>query len=188
MDALRVTRGPDGKGWSGNGSGPRDGSAAGRVVRGTRRDSRALSVDDLIGALQPTATIEFDKTNRNESYTALASAIDRKPPIPTTPEEKEQLRRKPDFVQGIINRHRIAITDCYKRLLRTKPSLKGKVEVRFAINPEGRISWVEILDSTIEEAELDSCILVRIRNWNDFGFGDPTAPDEIYRQTFTFGY
>ena len=193
MDGVRVSRGPEGKGWAGSGSGgsgsgSEDGLVGGRVVRGTRRDARALNVDDLIGALQPTASIEFDKINRNEGYTALAGAVDKRPPIPTTPEEKEMLRRKPDFVQGVINRHRIAITDCYKRLLRTRPSLKGKVEVRFAINPEGRISWVEIVNSTIEEPELDSCILLRIRNWNDFGFGDPTAPDEVYRQTFTFGF
>ncbi len=189
MDGTQVSRGPDGKGWTGSGNG-RSGSGIGdgRVVRGTRRESRALNVDDLIGTLQPTSAIEFDKINRNETYTALAGAIDKKPPIPTTPEEKEKLRRKPDFVQGVINRHRIAITDCYKRLLRTQPDLKGKVEVRFAINPEGRVSWVEILNSTIGEPELDSCILLRIRNWNDFGFGDPTAPDEVYRQTFTFGY
>lgn len=191
MDGVRVSRGPEGKGWGGGsgGNGSEAGPAGGRVMRGTRRESRALSVDDLIGTLQPAAPpIEFGNVSRNESYTALASTAELRPAIPTTQEEKELLRRKPDFVQTVINRHRIAITDCYKRLLRTKPSLKGKVEVRFAINPDGHVSWAEIVNSTIDEPDLDSCMLLRIRNWNDFGYGDPTAPDEIYRQTFTFGY
>ena len=88
----------------------------------------------------------------------------------------------------IVNQHRPAIIDCYKILLRNNPNLKGKIEVRFAINPDGRVSSVEILESTIRIERLQACVINRIRNWNDFGYGDPTAPDEVYRQVFTFGY
>ncbi|MBD3375716.1 AgmX/PglI C-terminal domain-containing protein [candidate division KSB1 bacterium] len=189
LDAVQVSRGPEGKGWGGSdGKGNTNGPTGNRVVRGQRRAERAMSIDDLLGTLQPAAPIEFENIERTGDFERVASTIDKKPDTPVTEEEKERLRRKPDHVQSVINRHRPAITDCYKTALRTFPKLRGKIEVRLAIDPEGRVSWVEMINSTLKNQSLESCILNRISQWNDFGFGDPTAPDEVYRQTFTLGY
>ncbi len=177
------------RGGRGGGTGGGSGPAGGRVIRGTRRERRALSIDELIGSVTPTGEVSFKDIKRaNESFEKVAHTQENKPPVPVTPEEREHLRRKPEDVQAIINKHRMAITDCYKRLLKSNPSLKGKVEVRFAVNPEGEVSWVEKVASTINNEHLINCMLARIKNWNDFGYGDPTAPDEVYRQVFTFGY
>lgn len=190
LDAVRISRGPDGKGW-GTGAG-REGNPAGERIttgsRGTRRENRALDVDNLLGALQPQGEVAFENIDRVEDYESVSENLDSKPSVPTTPEEKAMLRRKPEFVMTIVNQHRPAIIDCYKVLLRNNPNLKGKVGIRFAVDPDGRVSSVEILESTINSERLQSCIINRIRNWNDFGYGDPTASDEVYRQVFTFGY
>ena len=188
LDAVRVSRGPEGRGWGAGREGEAGDPTGGRVLRGTRRDTRALSTDDLIGTLQPQGELAFQGVEKNQKYEALSSSLGKKPAVPTTPEEKELLRRKPEKVQAIINKHRLVIIDCYKRLLRRNPHLKGKVQVRFAIDSDGKVTWAEIVSSTFEEESLHSCILSRIRRWNDFGYGDPTAPDEVYRQVFTFGY
>jgi len=189
LDAVQVSRGPEGKGWGGtDGKGNTNGPTGNRVVRGQRRAERAMSIDDLLGTLQPAAPIEFENVERTGDFERVASTLEEKPDIPLTEEDKERLRRKPDFVQSVINRHRPAITDCYKSALRESPKLRGKIEVRMAVDPEGRVSWVEMINSTLNNENLESCIVNRISQWNDFGFGDPTAPDEIYRQTFTLGY
>ena len=191
LDAMRVTRGPGGKGW-GEGAGGNKGNPAGTRItggsRGDRRVARALDVDDLIGTLQPQGQVEFGGIGRTHNFENVGAGAGDRPATPVTPEEKERLRRTPDYVMAIVNAHRPAIIDCYKSLLRNSPNLKGKVEVRFAVDPEGRVTWAEIIDTSIRIERLQNCVLTRIRNWNDFGYGDPTSADEVYRQVFTFGY
>jgi len=189
LDAMRVSRGPDGKGWGARSRLERQNPTGTRATRGTRRSTKALTVDQLVGAIEPTKDVKFKEIDRtSKGMQLLASNVQTKPPVPTTPEEKERLRRKPEFVRSVINGHRPAIMDCYKRVLRKNPNLRGKVEVRFAINSDGQVTWVEIVNSTIDDPDLTNCITLRIRHWNDFGYGDPTSPDEVYRQVFTFGY
>ncbi len=193
LDGASVSKGPEGKGWGGSdGRGNNYATTGRRVVQGQRRRDPAMSIDELIGQLQPTANVNFEEVDRSQEeaagYQRIASSLDVKPKTPTTPEEKEKLRRKPEHVMSIIAGHRLAITDCYKRVLKENPRLKGKVEVRFAVDPEGSVSWVEVVNTTIDHEGMLDCILNRISRWNDFGYGDPTGPDEVYRQTFTFGY
>lgn len=176
----------DGAGGSGRGRGA--GPAGERSLRGTRRESRALSIDDLLGSLQPTGKVQFKEVDRNADYEPVSNNIEQKPAVPKTAEEKARLKRNPRHVQAVVNGHRPAIIDCYKQLLRTQPNLKGRVDVRFAIDADGRVVWAEITDATIADQTMLDCILSRIRQWNDFGYGDPTVKEEIFRQSYTFGY
>ena len=192
LDAMQVSRGPDGKGWGTGQGGPGDASTdltRGRVVRGTRRESRALDADQLIGALQPTGTVSFENIERDkEGLNTTLGALNDLPVEASYLDDQQRLRRKSEYVQGIIARHQAAILDCYKRVLKQQPDLKGEVEIRFAIDKEGRVEWAEILNSTLGSDELHDCMLRRIKRWNDFGQGDPNGSSEVYRQTFTFGY
>ena len=172
-----------------NGNGDRSNEPLGeRTMAGGRRESRALSVDDLLGSLQPTAAVEFKSTDRNDQFERSSDTIQEKPLPPGTAAEKAKLTRNAEQVQAIINSHRPAIIDCYKQLLRTQPSVKGKVEVRFAIDPDGHVLWAEVVDSTITDQAMLACLLQRIRQWNDFGYGDPSVASQVFRQSFTFGY
>jgi hypothetical protein len=177
-----------GTGAGGSGRGRGDKAAGERSLRGTRRESRALSIDDLLGSLQPTGHVQFKEVDRNAEYEPVSNNIDQKPGIPRTAEEKAKLQRNARHVQSVVNGHRPAIIDCYKQLLRTQPTLKGRVDVRFAIDAEGRVIWAEITDATISNQTMLDCILNRIRQWNDFGYGDPTVKEEVFRQSYTFGY
>jgi hypothetical protein len=192
LDAMQVSRGPDGKGWGTGQGGPGDASTdltRGRVVRGTRRESRALDADQLIGALQPTGTVSFENIERDkEGLNTTLGALNDLPAEASYLDDQQRVRRKPEYVQQIIAQHQAAILDCYKRILKQQPDLKGEIEIRFAIDKEGRIAWAEIVNSTLNSDELHDCMLRRIKRWNDFGQGDPNGPPEVYRQTFTFGY
>jgi hypothetical protein len=187
LDAASVVRGPDGGGWKNERGGMTEALGA-RAQRGTRRVQRALTIDDLIGEVAPAGRVEFQRTKSNTNFEATGENVQLKAALSSAAEAGKPMRRKPSAVQAVINRHRPAITDCYKGLLRQNPSLKGKVQIRFAIDPNGRVSWAELVNSSFSDESLHSCVLSRIRQWNDFGFGDPAGPDEVYRQSFTFGY
>jgi len=182
-DALKVSRGPDGIGGIGQG-----GYTGQRIIRGQRQEVQNLTVIDLVGEVPRLGEAQVTEISREERFEELATTYDRRPEIPTTPEEKERLRRKPEAVQAVIQRHNLAVTDCYKSRSKLNPGLKGKVVVRFAIDADGRVIGADVLESTFEEIEIEQCILSRILRWNDFGYGDPTAPPEIYRQVYTFGF
>ena len=189
LDGVKVGQYAEGGGASGQGRrGGSDDPLGERALRGSRRQARALSIDDQLGRLKPTAQVQFKDIDRSGDFEKISDNIQQKPVAPTTPEEKARLARKPQDVQAVINGHRLAIMDCYKVLLRTQPTVKGKVEIRFAIDPDGRVIWVQVVDATIKDEQMIACILNRVRQWNDFGYGDPTVPEQIFRQTYTFGY
>lgn len=58
-----------------------------------------------------------------------------------------------------------AIQGCYERELKRNPSLKGKVQVRFAILPTGRTGEIDIEENTIGDEAVASCIRTVIRGW-----------------------
>ena len=193
LDAVRVSRGPRGKGWGDGGSSGPSGNdpIRGRKSRGERRETRALDADQLIGTLQPTGDVNFNDVQRHsEGYQSLDPGSRREGTQQgrSLADVQQRARRSAEYVQEIINSHRPAIIDCYKQLLKLDPNLKGEVEFRFAINPDGRVTWAEIVKTTIGDVNFQRCMMSRIGRWNDFGYGDPSKPDEVYRQTFTFGY
>ncbi|MBD3385556.1 AgmX/PglI C-terminal domain-containing protein [candidate division KSB1 bacterium] len=189
LDAVQVSRGPAGKGWGGtDGKGNTYKPGEQRTMQGSNRQTRALTIDDLIGAIETTGELDFEKIERIESFRKIASTL----PQQATPGPDGEMpaieQRDPEKVQAVINEHRLAIQDCYKQTLKRNPGLKGKLDVRFAINAEGQVSAVEVVNSTIKDTGMITCILGRIKGWNDFGPGNPAKRDEVYRQVFTFGY
>lgn len=190
LDGVKVGQYTEGSGAAGHGGGGRGGEdiLGSRALRGGRRQARALSIDDLLGSLQPTAKVEFKGVDRNASFEKITDNIQQKPVTPSTPEEHARLARTPQQVQAVLSGHRLAIMDCYKNLLRTQPNVKGKVDMRFAIDPDGRVIWAEVVEATIKDEQMIACILNRVRQWNDFGYGDPTVAEQVFRQTYTFGY
>jgi outer membrane biosynthesis protein TonB len=58
-----------------------------------------------------------------------------------------------------------AIQNCYEKELKRNPSLKGKVMVRFSIQPSGRTRDIEIEENTMGNDAVASCIRTVIRGW-----------------------
>ncbi len=189
LDAVQVTKGPAGKGWGGtDGKGNTYKPGERRSVQGSKRQSRALTLDDLIGAIEHTGELNFEEIKRMDKFQKVASTLPEQHKIGADGEILEIEKRDPEKVQAVINDHRLAIQDCYKQTLKRNPNLKGKMDVRFAIDPQGQVSAVEIVNTTIDDPQMIQCIVGRINGWNDFGPGNPDNPDEVYRQVFTFGY
>ena len=96
--------------------------------------------------------------------------------------------RNSDEVSEVVNSHNAAIQYCYQRELKRNPDLKGKLVVRFVINPSGKVKDVKIISSTINNPRVERCVVNRIRRWDDFGAIDPAKGDATFRQVYTFGY
>jgi hypothetical protein len=178
------------------------GSLAGQVfiapkeVRGKRATSSGVMPEDIVTGLAaaPQKTIE-----RNQSFEPVASTPALLPmpgisglrPRPAI----GQATRDRDKIREVVLAHNPAIQDCYRRQLKDNTALKGKVTVRFTINPLGYIVHAEILNTEITAdgapvtlAEMEECILTKIRRWRDFGKVDEAQGDVTFRQTYNFGY
>ncbi|APF19767.1 AgmX/PglI C-terminal domain-containing protein [Caldithrix abyssi] len=93
--------------------------------------------------------------------------------------------RSADAISAVINKHQSAIEDCYKRVAKLNPNLRGSVTVMFTIEPNGRVSNVRIIESTLKNSRVESCITRRIRSWR-FDPIDPKEGKAIFRQKFIF--
>jgi len=96
--------------------------------------------------------------------------------------------RDRDAVAAVVTRHNSAIQFCYQKEVRRNPNLKGKLVVRFVITPQGSIAGVNIISSTLNNPAIESCIIERLKRWDDFGAIDPAKGNTTFRQVYTFGY
>lgn len=152
-----------------------------RTVRGGREISGG-SIDDLVTGPEKSAiTNNVSRSGELEvgATTSLLGEDDR---------EILQGARDQDAVSSVVQSHNAAIQYCYQRALRRNPNLRGKIVVRFTITPQGAVSKVSILSSTLDEPSVESCIVSRIKRWNDFGAIDPSKGETTIRQVYTFGY
>jgi hypothetical protein len=95
--------------------------------------------------------------------------------------------RSPAFISEVLARHNQEIQDCYRQRVKINPCLQGRIEVRFEVAPEGTITRVEVVESTLADPELESCLVNSMLRWNDFGRCGPREGPRIYRQQYTFG-
>ncbi len=68
-------------------------------------------------------------------------------------------------IKRTVRRHSRAIQRCYERVLKTDPTLKGKIAVSFMINMRGRVEMVEISEDTMNSAKVASCIKGVVKRW-----------------------
>jgi TonB family protein len=91
-------------------------------------------------------------------------------------------------VSAIVYSHSQAIQYCYERELKRSPELKGKVVVRFTILPTGTVANATIVSSTLNNEDVERCLLSRISRWDDFGAIDERLGNATFRQVYTFGF
>jgi hypothetical protein len=76
-----------------------------------------------------------------------------------------------------IRSRRKAIAACYERALKQKPTLAGKLVVRFSIAAAGTVAAVDIDDDTLGAPEVGACVRALVLRWR---FAPPAeAPVEL---------
>lgn len=70
-----------------------------------------------------------------------------------------------DVIMKVIKRHQNEIKFCYEQELQKNPALAGKVAVAWTIDPAGGVSEANVSESSVGNANVESCIVQRIRRW-----------------------
>jgi TonB family protein len=169
-------------GGTGNGEEYSDGDAEaydasdGGGVRGGRSDA-LVTIDDLMSKLGDSKreTVSRKGQLKIESTSDVAG------------QAKKSVHRSPDAIHEVMLRHVSAVRYCYDRELRKNPTLKGKIVVRITVAPDGTVKDASVVSSTLNDANVESCILSRIHSWNDFEPISASEGDVTFRQVYTFG-
>lgn len=100
-------------------------------------------------------------------------AIDGRIKVPTVPVreiivERDNIDRS--VIARTVQRHWNEIRHCYELGLQRNPNLVGKVAVRWVIGPTGMVTEARISDASLDDAQVQSCIVSRVQSW---GFPAP---------------
>jgi TonB family protein len=169
----------DSGGGGGEGSGSSSGTGTGTGVGGVRgsRSGRLANLDDVVARLGDSRVGSISRKGelKIEKTSEMAG------------QAKKSVYRSPDVIREVLLRHVNVVKYCYERALRQNPELKGKVAVRITVVPDGSVSDADIVSSTLNNADVEQCILSRIRMWKDFEPIDPIEGSVTFKQTYTFG-
>jgi TonB family protein len=151
----------------------------GREVRGGRA-TNAGGIDALVQGLGEGKSKSVQRSGDLE--------VGNEEPLIETEDGRVSGSRDQDAVAAVVTKHTSAIQSCYQRELKRSPNLRGKLVVRFVINPQGMVESVTVVSSTLNNATVENCVVQRIKRWDDFGAIDPTKGNSTIRQVYTFGY
>jgi len=70
-----------------------------------------------------------------------------------------------DAIRQVVQKHIRGVKFCYEKQLANNPELEGKVVIRFTIGESGRVTKFDVEDTTLNNAEVEACILKRVRRW-----------------------
>jgi protein TonB len=91
--------------------------------------------------------------------------------------------RDMESIRRVFEQHKGAIYALYNRALRRDPEIQGKYVFHIVIEPNGKISTIELISSELENGELERKLLARIR-LIDFGPEDVVATPVNYKFDF----
>lgn len=75
------------------------------------------------------------------------------------------------------------LKNCYDRYLRNGEDFKGKVTVKFAIDENGKVIFISVVDRTIDNKEFENEIMTIIKEWK---FKKLHNPDDVTEVVYPF--
>jgi len=70
-----------------------------------------------------------------------------------------------DIIRRVVRAHINEVRTCYNAGLIRKPSLEGRVAVQFTIGGQGTVTNTQIVDTTISDEEVETCIAKAVKAW-----------------------
>lgn len=68
-------------------------------------------------------------------------------------------------IQRVVMQNMAALRYAYNKRLRDKPGLTGKITVKWAIDEFGKVLFAQVVESTINDSELETVVKERIMRW-----------------------
>ena len=81
----------------------------------------------------------------------------------------------------MVRSHLEAIKSCYEKQIAKHPDLQGSVEVGWTVEKDGSVSGARVVKSTINEKNVESCIVAEVGRWRFI-----TAPERTVVARFPF--
>jgi hypothetical protein len=85
-----------------------------------------------------------------------------------------------------INEHQHEIDACYKKIAKNNPNVKGEITVRFSVTSEGKTTGIKIVKNTLNNINIERCIVEKIRDWQDFPRVHNSESDLVMEKTYSF--
>lgn len=77
-----------------------------------------------------------------------------------------------DRVRAIVRSHIGEVKVCYERGLARDPNLQGQIKVEFVIEADGRVSQAKIVESTLNDPDVENCLSEVTGTWLFEGLGN----------------
>ena len=68
-------------------------------------------------------------------------------------------------IMRVVNQNLAALRYAYNKRLREKPGLRGKITCKFAIDEFGKVVFCEVIESTMDDPQLEADIVDKIKRW-----------------------
>ncbi|MFO7565591.1 MAG: AgmX/PglI C-terminal domain-containing protein [Enhygromyxa sp.] len=88
-------------------------------------------------------------------------------------------------VSATIRQRMPGLQACYEKALRSNPNLKGKMSYTITINPQGRVTAVDVEVDTVNDAGVKSCTVAKIKGWRFFSEGAEESSEVSFSVSFT---
>ncbi|GEM_PF-3649337 len=122
------------------------------IIAGVRRRGKVRNVDIDINVGEVKKVSLKKNIKKIEAQIKLSS-------------EQKSGRLDPKVISTVIASHYGEVRYCYEKQLKINPNLEGKIEVKFTIGSDGHVSAASIEESTLNNMEVESCILFKVKNW-----------------------
>ena len=85
------------------------------------------------------------------------------------------------MVGTTLRRYKSQVHTCYQQRLKEIPTLEGKWEVKFTIDPAGTTSRVEVVSKTsVKDRALRECVKARVLRWKFRALAIPQTITQPY--------
>jgi hypothetical protein len=88
-------------------------------------------------------------------------------------------------VSATIRQRMPGLQACYEKALRSNPNLKGKMSYTITINPQGRVTNVDVEEDTVNDAGVKGCTIAKIKGWRFFSEGAEESSEVSFSVSFT---
>ena len=118
---------------------------------------------NIVGDKQITVSKDIDEIIKEKRETTLLEESNKPKagPIGNAPKKT----RNEGEVYRAVTTYAGGLKYLYNNALRKNPALKGKIAIRLTIASNGKVTKAEIINSTINDAELEEAITRRIYRW-----------------------
>ncbi|MBO6936255.1 MAG: TonB family protein [Deltaproteobacteria bacterium] len=90
----------------------------------------------------------------------------------------------PEQINRVVRANQAAVRYCYQVEVQRQPNLRGRVEIAWRINLQGRVTTARVASSSLRNPRVEGCIVRQVRRWR---FPQPDGGEVRVQYPFIFG-